>query len=1200
MRYVLLLFLLFFTALVLAQSPQFIPNQGQWTAKALYKLAIPSGELYLEKDRFTFVLYDGAALDEIQHSESPLKEAEMLNAHAYQVVFLGANPQANVQASGLQPNYYNYFQGGNPTKWAAHVPAYAELTYQNLYPNIDLHLYQSEENGHLKYDFVVRKRGNPALIRMEYRGTNGNLLKEGALYTRTSVGEIIDAKPISYENIASNEARFVKSSYILEDKTVRFDLPEGYNPEEELIIDPEIIFSTYTGSSANNFGFTATYDNSGNAYGGGIAFSLGYPTQLGSFQATYGGAIDAAISKFSPDGSTLLFSTYLGGELGDYPHSMVANYDEELFVFGRTQSTDFPVIGGCYDTTHNGLFDIYVLKFSPTGDSLLASTFIGGTSDDGRTSGNLAYNYGDESRGEIITDFLGNCYVASSTNSPDFPQTANPLPLLPYGGNMDACVFQLDGNLTNLLWSSYLGGAEDDAVYGLHLDHGLNLYVTGGTLSNDFPTTTDAWQTDPMGSTDGFLTKISTVDNVMLASTYIGTAAYDQSYFVQLDKEDNVYVFGQTEGSMPVIGNVFFNVEAKQYITKYTPELDSVIWSSTFGIDNHQRPELSPTAFLVDLCGRIYVSGWGTFPWDMPLTTDSLPTGNPTGGEFYLGVFEKDMTGLLYGSYFGDPFSSEHVDGGTSRFDKRGVVYQAVCASCGSNSSFPTTPNAWSTTKGAGANCNLALFKIDFENPLVIADFLPTDGSNTLLLEGCNPLEVNFSDYSLGSDSIQYHWDFGDGTTSSEPNPTHIYMHGGTYEAQLVVIDPTSCNYSDTLTRSIEVTVSAYADAGPDRINCTGDSLLLEGSGGVSYQWSPSAGLSDTTIANPLAFPDTPTTYYLSIDGGICAEGDSMTIIPGIPVDLTTTPDTFLCIGVPMQLSATGADSVIWSPDYWLFDPTDANPISQTPVDTTYIVRGTNDGLCWDEDSVHIHAIERPSVELSGDSIACQGQIATLYATGAPSYVWNTGDTDSVLSVYVWGLRTYTVTPWDSLCPGIPKSRTLYRYPQPNAIFDIDTNWGYAPFIVDFQNLSTDADTFRWHFGEGRRFHYTFEPRHTYAQSGEYWVQLVVTSQFGCKDTVGDKIFVDDISLFVPNAFSPNGDDHNEYFFARHIGMQSLQISIFDRWGKPVFESTNPNFQWDGTRQGRPLPEGVYTYVLKALGYDNRIHERTGTLTLIR
>ena len=265
--------------------------------------------------------------------------------------------------------------------------------------------------GHLKYDIIVKAGSNPNQINFRYEGADDLALKNGKLYVTNTFNSVEESIPLAYQMI-NGVQKEIECNYVLKGENVSFEFPLGYDLNYNLIIDPTLIFSSYTGSTANNFGFTATYDDEGALYGGGIAFGLGYPIELGAYSEDFGGVVDMAISKFIPDGTTLEYSTYIGGISADVPHSMVVNSLGQLVILGSTSSPDYPTIESSYDTTFNGGTtinytsngtnfengsDIIITVLSADGSSLVGSTFLGGTLNDGlNEDAALTYNYGDE------------------------------------------------------------------------------------------------------------------------------------------------------------------------------------------------------------------------------------------------------------------------------------------------------------------------------------------------------------------------------------------------------------------------------------------------------------------------------------------------------------------------------------------------------------------------------------------------------------------------------------------------------------------------------------------------------------------------------------------------------------------------------------------------------------------------------------
>jgi len=315
------------------------------------------------------------------------------------------------------------------------VRKFHKIRYRELYDGIDLFFLQKDFN--FKYEFVVKPGANPQDIQLEYEGMKGLILSKGNLVVSTTNGQIIELKPFAYQLTANGDTIKVDCNYkIKKQKTVVFSI-ENYNTSLPLIIDPVLIFSTYSGSTADNWGYSATYDRYGNAYSGGNVFNIGYPTTLGAYQINYGGgSCDIAISKFDALGSFLHFSTYLGGSGTDIPHSLIVNSNDELVVLGTTSSSDYPVTPDAYSTTfqggsyylltsvlrYNDGSDIVLTKFNSSGTALLGSTYIGGSGNDGlNTVAGLKKNYADEVRGEVNVDEQNNIYIVSSTQSTDFP-----------------------------------------------------------------------------------------------------------------------------------------------------------------------------------------------------------------------------------------------------------------------------------------------------------------------------------------------------------------------------------------------------------------------------------------------------------------------------------------------------------------------------------------------------------------------------------------------------------------------------------------------------------------------------------------------------------------------------------------------------------------------------------------------------------
>lgn len=781
------------------QGLRFMENKNQWPANELFRGRLSAGQISLMQDRFRFVFFkDDIREKRHKHGQDHHlgHEDSIYSYHVFDLHFIGANDNSAASSEAPDGQYYNFFHGDDPSHWASHVSQYRKVTYHDIYHGVDMEVYGEGEN--IKYNWVLKAGADPSQIKVAYEGVDAIALKKSNIEVKTSAVNMLEMSPVAYQ-IINGQRSEVRCKFVLEGNEVHFEFPRSYDRSLPLIIDPTLVFSTYTGSTADNFGFTATYDAAGDGYAGGIVFFPGvYPT-VGAFQSLFGGgSFDISITKFNPTGTSMIYSTYLGGNGDEQPHSLFVNDRDELYVFGSSNSSNYPTVAGAFDPSFNGSHDIIISRFSSSGASLLSSTYIGGSADDGFFTSPLVKNYADEARGEIYIDSLGIVYIASYTLSSNFPTTARAFNTT-LNGPMDGCVLKLPPNLSSLLFSTYIGGSGYDAAFSIKLDQSRNIIIGGGTNSVNFPTTPGVYHPASSGGEDGYIAKLSNNGSLLIASTYLGTSAYDQVYFVEVDRWNELYAVGQTLGSYPVIGTVYSNPGAKQFIHKLNNDLTSTIVSTVFGSPSSSAVNISPTAFLVDRCDNIYVSGWGGNVNDgyaggrtfgMPVTTGAIRT-STDGSDFYFIVLTREARSLLYATFFGGNGSvGEHVDGGTSRFDKEGVVYEAICSGCGGNSLFPTTVGAWSNVNRS-SNCNLAIMKLAFN---LAGTNVEVNASPRTT--GCIPLTVNFRSVLTNVRSVVWH--FGDGATSTATNPVHVYTDTGHFQVMLIGIDSASCNVADT------------------------------------------------------------------------------------------------------------------------------------------------------------------------------------------------------------------------------------------------------------------------------------------------------------------------------------------------------------------------------------------------------------------
>ena len=974
-------------------SIKFTENLGQWNDDVLFRAQLDGGLMFLEKTGLTFNFYDKKKLRALHHgaySKGIYKDYN-INCHAYKIHFEGCNLNAKIEKAQQGPDYENFFIGNDKTKWKGNVHNYQQVFLRELYNGIDYEVITSATG--LKYNFHIQPQSDNQQIKLRYEGVEKLKIKNGALVVKLSVNTITEKKPYAYQ-LVDGVIKPVLCNYVLDDNILSFEFPEGYNKDYELVIDPVLVFAAQSGSTADNFGMAATFDAAGNLYSGGTIFDIGYPYVLGSYSnffngpAAYGNT-DIVLTKYNSTGNSLIYSTYMGGNSTEVVSSLVVDKTNNLYLYGATGSVNFPTTAGSAYPFFNGgqnigfvsngsvYFngtDIYIAKLNSTGNTLLASTFYGGSDNDGvnylegttiisfalspapgtATTNTTNYdslqtNYGDTYRGEIQLDTLNNVYIASSTRSSNIPIVGGFDNTL--GGKQDAIIAKFNSNLTALIYSSYIGGSKADCGNGLFVMPNFEVFVTGGTCSNNFPITAASHSTlYNGGSTDGFLTRINSSGNSILQSTYIGTTSYDNSFFVQCNLAGEPHVYGQSLGNMPIIipppaTGIFSVANTHQFISKYSSNLSTKIMSTVFG-SNTTNTDISPSAFAVDECnGNIYASGWGgNILTSIPIS--GMPLFNPTqsatnGFDFYLLALTPNASSILYGSYFGGTQSAEHVDGGTSRFDRKGVIYQSVCAGCGGNQDFPVTPGAWPcpttsvcATPNLSSNCNNGVFKIDFKLQTTVA----TITTNTI--SGCPPLNVNFNNVTPGTSFL---WYLGQGITNSVTlNPSFTYTNPGTYTVSLVVYDTTKCVKKDSVVKIITVHPRPLPAFSATVSPCSNTLTLLNNSTGSSnnYSWNFGDATATSTLSNPthtyLSSGNYTVSLYAQNSFG-CKDSIKQPVSVFIFNPGVVSP-TAICRGYSASIGASGGTSYTWNPTSTLNNSLIASPIASPTASTIYTV----------------------------------------------------------------------------------------------------------------------------------------------------------------------------------------------------------------------------------------------------------------------
>jgi gliding motility-associated-like protein len=1201
-------------ALSVNAQMEFVENKGQWDNRVNFRGDFSTGSFFLQDKGFTVSLHnpgDLLKLSETMHghnalspaafqatSQKPGKPADettvpvVVHSHAYKVNFLGSSDNAVAVPDKALPTYNNYLIGNDAGKWASNCKVYQAITYKNIYPNIDVRYYT--DGGSLKYDLIVHPGGNPNAIAMRYDGTDKLEIKNKELIITTSAGSVKELYPYSYQSV-TGKRQTIDCKYVLSNNVVRFKL-SNYDAKETLVIDPSLIFASFTGSREDNWGYTATPGPGGSFFAGGIAFGTGFPVSPGAYQTTYNGGVgegtlsggfDIAIFKFSADGSQRLYATYIGGNGNEQPHSMISDPQGNLIIAGRTSSTNYP--GTPARGTRDD--DIVITKLNATGTGAIGVIRVGGSGSDGvnirpkyvspQGADATRRNYGDDARSEVIIDGAGNIYLASCTQSSDFPVTpGTPIQATFGGGLQDGVIMKFNPNLTAVLFSTYFGGNGRDACFVLSISPVTgNLYVAGGTVSTDLPGDKTAVITSTYqgGETDGFVTQIRPDGSGIIKTTYQGTSGNDLVYGIQFDKFGYPYIMGTTTGSWPVVNAAYSNAGSKQFISKLQPDLSAYAYSTVFG-NGSTNPNLSPIAFLVDRCENVYVSGWGgginvsqLYPNsgtnNMPLMNQLVngngqPITTPDGSDFYFFVLEKNAQAQLFGSYFGqNGGTGDHVDGGTSRFDANGIIYQAMCANCNGQGVFPTTPGVWAVNNLSGGGCNEAAVKIEM-NFAGIGASVKASIDGVIDTIGCVPLTVLFTD-TLAKGKM-YIWDYGDpsnpkkDTTFAPNNATsHIYNQVGTFTLTLVSIDSATCNIADTAFITVKV--------GNNEVIPDFSFIKLDSCASLRFRF-------DNLTTAPLPNYTNKTFTWDFGDGsprintGFGSQIHTFPSIGSYTVTLLVDDSTFCNSPDSVQKTVRISPNVDA-----IFATSTRGCVPYTPV-----IRNNS---------------------LGGTDWQWQFRDGTIFSTAfEPNYTFT-----SVGSYDIRLIATDTTT-----CNRVDTSAyfTITVYPIPTAAFSWTPNPPIENTRTFFTNLSSGATRYLWDFGDGETST-EVNPIHQFNSTDTFRVLLMAYNDADCVDTFpADVPIIVRPLLDVPNAFTPgrfSGSSYNNGIIkVEGFGVGKMMWKIYNRWGQMVFSTTSLRQGWDGTFKGELQPMDVYTYTLDVEFTDGKKLRKTGDITLLR
>ncbi|MHA1187003.1 MAG: SBBP repeat-containing protein [Candidatus Heimdallarchaeota archaeon] len=562
------------------------------------------------------------------------------------------------------------------------VKSYSTIIFNNLWEGIDLY-YKITFEG-LKYEFHVAPEANVEDICINFNNSEQLVIEEDCV-------TIIKGSSNFYDKGLKvlQEGREIKAIFISRGvNAFGFKIFE-YDSNKPLIIDP-LVYSTFIGGDSNDVALSTVIDEQGSIYLTGYTSSLNFPLTQDAFNSTHSGSSDCFVLKLSPDGSNILYSTFIGGYSMDHAVSIVVDEDGCVYVTGFTLSSDFPTTENAFNRTHcwdDGYFpqkfDCFVFKLSADGSELLYSTFVGGT--DSNLGGSIAVN--DE----------GNAFVTGVTSSSDFPSTTNAFDDS-FNGEIDCFVFKLSVDGSALIYSTFIGGNFSDRSMEIIIDQNNNAFVIGFTESNDFPVTDGVFSTSHNGESDGFLCKLSADGSLMHFSTLIGGKDSDICGSIVLDKRGNIYMTGYTKSDdFPTTSNALnstFIGDTDIFVTKFSEEGTNLLYSTLIG---GKEGDIG-LSIALDIKNNLYVVG-KTESADFPVTDDAY---NKThSGDDDLVIFKISMNdyALEFSTFIG---GSEEDISYANAIDNQGNL---IVIGATKSSNFPTTENAYNRIFGGLRDC---------------------------------------------------------------------------------------------------------------------------------------------------------------------------------------------------------------------------------------------------------------------------------------------------------------------------------------------------------------------------------------------------------------------------------------------------------------------------------------------------------------
>jgi hypothetical protein len=688
------------------QPPVFVENRGQWDGDFLHKTRIGAMTVLVEKNGWTFTIEEFK--EKLADPEDPMgsahrrhPEREFVRGVAVRMRFGGGARAEGVVAGTTRPGVHNYFLGNDPARWRMDVPLYEGVRLSNVWPGVDVGV--RIEDGHFEYDVFVEPGADLSQVTFEVEGADGlRLAGDGELLIETPLGSVRQTVPKTWQILDDGRRETVQCDYvILGEKRFGFAVP-AHDAERPLVIDPGLIYATYMGGGSDDSAVSVALDATGAATVAGYTTSTNFPTTAGAYDTSFnGGTADAFVARLNAAGNALLYATYLGGGNHDDARSVALDSTGAATVVGSTDSTNFPTTAGAYDTSYNGVADVFVVRMNVTGSVLLYATYIGGGIQEWPNS--------------VALDATGAATVVGSTSSTNFPTTAGAYDTSHNGGVSDAFAFRLNATGNALLYATYLGGGGDsEPANGVALDATGAATIVGYTQSTNFPTTPGAYDTSYNGGvTDAFAVRLNASGNALIYATYLGGGSEDPASSVALEATGAATVVGNTISTdFPTTAGAYDtsqNGGSDAFVVRLDPTGNALLYATYLGGGATE----AGFSVALDATGAATVVGW-TDSTNFPTTAGAYDTSHNGFPDAYVVRLNLSGTAVLYGTYLGGGGSDVAFCGAIDATGAATVVGSTY------STNFPTTAGAYNTSSNGGNEAFVARLQLStFSYPLM-------------------------------------------------------------------------------------------------------------------------------------------------------------------------------------------------------------------------------------------------------------------------------------------------------------------------------------------------------------------------------------------------------------------------------------------------------------------------------------------------